>query len=102
MTLVRPVVAVCLPIPPVLTHPRRLRQCSGLIQGRPNSHGSLAALKDLEAESFGSVPGNVAMQQPVAGVVGLERDDDKTARGKEDYVAPGRVVKFELEFCVLR
>src|SRR3954465_7043570 len=98
MTPIGPIAAVRLPIPPVVTHPRSLCQCSRLIQGGPNSHCSLAALEYLEPKSFGSVPGNVAMQQPVAGVVGLEGDDDETATGQEDNVAPRRVVQLQPPF----
>lgn len=56
------------------------------------------ALEDLQGQPRRGVPGDVAVQEPGAGVVGFEGDDDEAAGGEENHVSTGGVfeVGFEL------
>ena len=53
------------------------------------------ALEDLERQPAGSMPGDMAVQDPDARVVGLEGDGNVAALGQEDDVSAGRVVEVE-------
>ena len=70
---IKPIRRIIQPPVPVPTHPIRLLPPPWYL-GLPN-HVRLA-LQNLQREPPGSVPGNVAVQEPSARVIGLEGDGD--------------------------
>lgn len=93
---VSPVPRIRIPIVPIGANPARLGEGVALPLG-PDLIGVGLALQELQAEPLGDVKGDVAVQEPGAGIVGLEGDDHVAGPGHQDHVAAGRVVVFEGE-----
>ena len=45
------------------------------------------------------MPGDVAVDEPRARIIGFERDDDEAACGEEDHVPTRGVGEVEVEIC---
>ena len=82
------------PIPaiPASTHSSRLRDS----RRRKRTGNLLLALQDLESESGRRVPGDMAVQEPCARVVGFEGDEEIAASWEEGDVSAGWVVEFHV------
>lgn len=71
---------------PVVANPHRLGQVAGELRYVVGPH------EDLQGQARAGVPRDVAVQQPAARVVGLERDRQEATRRQHRRVAPRRVV----------
>ena len=77
---------------------------AALLHGRKSRRRNLLpqivlSLQDLHREARGRVPGDVAVDEPRARVIGFESNDDEPARGEEDDVPTWGIVVVEVEVC---
>ena len=78
--------------------PRR----AALLHGRKSRRGQLLPqfilrLQYLHREPRGGVPGDVAMDEPSARIIGFESDDNEATAGEEDDVPTGGIVEVEFD-----
>ena len=85
---IEPVLPVVVPL-----RPRLARLAEGLLRSIREVDVGFA-LQNLQAQSRRSVPGDVAVQEPGARVVGSEGQNEIALLGRECYVAAWGVVDF--------
>lgn len=74
--------------------PPRTRLPKDLPLPRANPNG-VPTFDELQREALAGVPGDVAVQEPGAGVVQAERNGEVAVGGQDGGVAPGRVGRVE-------
>lgn len=85
------IVRVAVPLVPVLADPLRL----GHLFLRHHLLEVFLPFEDLQGQPTGCMPRNMTVQQPRPWVVRLERDDEKSTRGKQSDIAAWRVVPLD-------
>ena len=88
---VEPIALVAVPL-----LPRRARLVESLLR-RSREVDVGFALQDLQRQPRRGVPGDVAVQEPGARVVGFEGEDEIAVLGQERHVAARRVVDVQFQ-----
>ena len=91
-----PIVAVSVPLVPLVATTLRRLQRMGLVHVRPDLRRGLLSLQDLQGQSERGVKGDVAVHEPIARVVGLEGDHDVSVCREQHNVAPRRIIVFQV------
>ncbi len=84
-----PILGVVEPLPPIMAH------AILLLDVGPTEFDLGLVLPDLQREAGRGVPGDMAMQDPEAGVIGAEADGHVAVLGQESNIAARRVVVLE-------